>query len=93
MTTEIILISIDVLVSENEIPCDGCGECCEYGRICQYRKDPIIQAIKDLEMTPKGVNKARFVLKDEYTLKAIKSFDGSEFLNYENGLEFNFGDD
>ena len=90
MATEIILISIDVLVSENEIPCDGCGECCEYGRISQYRKDPIIQAIKDLGMTPQGVNKARFVLKDIHTLDRIKDVDGSSFVNYENGLKFNF---
>lgn len=91
--TEIILISVDVLVEQHQIPCDGCGECVEYGRLCRYNKEPIIQAIKDLGMTPQGVNKARFVLKDEYTLKAIKSFDGSEFLNYENELKFNFGED
>lgn len=88
--TEIILISIDVFVEEHQIPCDGCGECCEYGRICQYRKDPIIQAIKDLGMTPQGVNKARFILKDIHTLDRIKDMDGSSFVTYENGLKFNF---
>lgn len=93
MTTEIILISIDVFVEEHQIPCDGCGECAEYGRLCRYNKEPIIQAIKDLEMTPQGVNKARFVLKDIHTLDRIKDVDGSNFVHYDNGLKFNFEED
>lgn len=93
MATEIILISIDVFVEEHQIPCDGCGECAEYGRLCRYNKEPIIQAISDLGMTPQGVNKARFVLKDIHTLNRIKDVDGSNFVHYENGLKFNFEED
>ena len=93
MATEIILISIDVFVEGYQIPCDGCGECAEYGRLCRYNKEPIIQAIKDLEMTPQGVNKARFVLKDIHTLDRIKDVDGSSFVHYDNGLKFNFEED
>lgn len=88
--TEIILISIDVLVEGCQIPCDGCGECVEYGRLCMYYREPIIQAIKDLGMTPQGVNKARFVLRDIHTLDRIKDVDGSDFVTYENGLKFSF---
>ena len=93
MTTEIILISIDVFVEQHQIPCDGCGECAEFGRLCRYNKEPIIEAIKCLGMTPQGVNKARFVLKDIHTLNRIKDVDGSSFLHYENGLKFNFEED
>lgn len=93
MATEIILISIDVFVEQHLIPCDGCGECAEYGRLCRYNKEPVIQAIKDLGMTPQGVNKARFVLKDIHTLDRIKDVDGSNFVHYDNGLKFNFEED
>ena len=93
MTTEIILISIDVFVEQHQIPCDGCGECVEYRRLCRYNKEPVIQAIKDLGMTPQGVNKARFVLKDIHTLDRIKDVDGSSFIEYDKELKFNFEED
>ena len=30
-----------VVVEEHQIPCDGCGECAEYGRLCRCRGQPI----------------------------------------------------
>lgn len=91
---EIVTTSIAVFVRGEELThCYDCGKCANSSH-CYYEEYPIIQTIKNLNITPESLMQVGFVLLNSLNNLQIETFDGSEFVKEENGeFKFNFGDD